>query len=103
MLLGLNDGASEHPIGAEQIAVMCDLSVEVDRYGVPRESHGWDVIAASLRAWVGSGIRPQFLFHRIEQAHPTFVRQVVSLAMNLYLADGFDLEPVNEFRISTWE
>src|SRR5262245_66451846 len=91
MLVGLNLGMEE-PIGREVLEVARGLGVEVDRYTLPRDEES---IAAWLGAWVGTGVRPQFLFS-LGMAGVTAT--VVEHALEHYGPEGFDLEGPNEWR-----
>lgn len=99
MLTGLNLGMEE-PLGRELLAAVRDLTVQVDRFNLPRAEFGRDCVRACVANWVDTSIRPQLMFHRVEQADPTYVREIVAQAMDLYHDDGFDLEGPNEYRIA---
>jgi hypothetical protein len=96
MKLGINLGMEE-PLGREILAMVSGLTIEVDRYNLPRDRA---VLEPCVQSWVGTGLRPQLMFHRVEQCNESFVREVTAMALECYGPAGFDYEGPNEFRLA---
>jgi hypothetical protein len=96
MRLGINLGMEE-PLGREILAMVSGLTIDVDRYNLPRDPA---VLEPCVQSWVDTGIRPQLMFHRVEQCNESFVRDVTAMALEAYGDGGFDYEGPNEFRLA---